>query len=70
MIILLIIAFAAIGLVEVRSLIHKKYWRELICFCVFFAFSFVICILQASGVKLPSPTQGIRTFLQTIHLHF
>lgn len=70
MIILIILAFVLVAIIQIPSLVKKKYWRELIAFCVFFLFSFVICILQAAGVKLPSPAKGLQSILDKINLHF
>ena len=70
MIILLIIIFIFIGLIQILSLIRKKYWRELVWFCILHTLSFVLCLLLAVGVKLPNLTKGINTFLYNINLHF
>ena len=70
MMIILILGFALLGVIQITILVKKKHWRDLMAFCVFFVFSFVVCILQAKGVKLPSPTKGIRAFFGSINLHF
>ena len=70
MIVFLVLVFALFGVIQISILLRKKKWRDLTVFCIFFVFSFVICILHASGVQLPSPIMGINAFLDRINLHF
>ena len=70
MIVALALAFGLLGVIQITILVRKKQWRDLVVFCIFFVFSFIVCILQASGVVLPSPTKGIEVFLDKMHLHF
>lgn len=67
--ILLIVAFAALALIQIPRLVRKKCWRELFFFCLFFVFSFAVSLLQAAEVKLPSPAKGIKAFLDMINFH-
>jgi len=63
---LLTITFIAIGLFEVPALVKNKHWRELTVFSVFFVLAFVLALLQASDVKIPSPVRGLEYFFGEI----
>ena len=69
-IILLIVVFGIIGIVQIKKLIQKKYYKEMAIFCICLAASFVISVLYAAGVELPSPAHLLQSFLQSINLHF
>ncbi|SDM99815.1 hypothetical protein [Acetanaerobacterium elongatum] len=58
--------FALIGFTETPALIQKKMWRELVVFSVLFVFSFVVCLLYAMGVDVPSPIRGIKYLLENV----
>lgn len=46
--------YAIFAVVEIVSLKKSKQYKELIVFCVIFLISYVISMLIAFGVKLPS----------------
>ncbi len=58
-VILLVVATIAIILYEVPSLVRKKLWGELVLFSVLLAFGFTLALLQALGITVPSPVEGI-----------
>jgi len=62
--VLLIAAFAAMFIYEFSLLKKEKLWRELAAFLAFFAFAFTIGLLQAMGVELPNPLEGIRYLIE------
>ena len=68
--ILVVLIFIVFAAVEVPPLLKYNYRRELVFFLLFFAFALTLCILQAAGIKLPSPVKGIGTLLDTLGLHF
>jgi len=58
MILAIISIFIIIALFQVPSLIKRQMWRELAAFLVLLAIGFILSILQAIGVEIPSPNQG------------
>ncbi|AHF09461.1 hypothetical protein DEHRE_04720 [Dehalobacter restrictus DSM 9455] len=66
MIFLLTIAFVAIGLFEIPALVRNKHWRELAVFSVFFVLAFILALLQAADVKIPSPVKGMEYLFKDI----
>ncbi|EHQ88520.1 hypothetical protein [Desulfosporosinus youngiae] len=71
MIFLLVCAFIGVILFEVPSLIRNKHWRELIVFSIFLSMAFLMSLLPAIGVKLPSPAKGIDYLIEDIlHLNY
>lgn len=62
--------FAAIAFADVPKMIQKKHWRSLILYSVFFLSVFILGILIAFDVKIPSPIKAIQSFYQSIHLSF
>lgn len=53
MIILIVIFFGLVFFFYAPGLIHKKYWAELVLFCVFLFVGFGISILHSLGIPLP-----------------
>ena len=71
LILLVIIVFAIIGFFGCRSLIEKKYWRELIVFSVILFMGFVLFAMQSLEIKIPSPGEGVKLFVeQVLHLGY
>ncbi|AFV06281.1 hypothetical protein DCF50_p2278 [Dehalobacter sp. CF] len=66
MIFLLTITFVAIGLFEVPALVRNKHWRELTVFSVLFVSAFILALLQAADVKIPSPVKGVEYLIKDI----
>lgn len=59
MILLLLCGFSLIFLWEVPRLIQRKYWRELLVFCLFMAVALLFSVLLTIGVELPQVSTAI-----------
>ena len=59
MILLLLFAFSLIFLREVPRLIQRRYWRELLVFCLFMAVAMLLSVLLTIGVELPQVSTAI-----------
>ena len=71
MVFLLILVFIVIALIEIPSLIRKKYWRELVVFLFFLLFVFIMTLLQIIGIKLPNPVKGLEYLIKDVlHLSY
>ena len=71
MIFLFISVFIVAALLEIPSLVRKKYWRELTVFSLFLLFALVLGLLQTIGVKLPSPMKGLEyLIMDVLHLDY
>ncbi|MEL7568446.1 MAG: hypothetical protein AAGU27_26715 [Dehalobacterium sp.] len=57
---LLLLAFLVMAAWEVPGLFSKKLWRELTVFSTLWLLGFVLSLLLTLGVRLPSPTNGIK----------
>ncbi|HHV79933.1 MAG TPA: hypothetical protein GXX40_10060 [Firmicutes bacterium] len=66
MVALLILAFIAITLFEVPSLIKKKMWGELAAFSVYLLIGMALTIPQALGIRLPNPTKTIEALFRPL----
>ncbi|HBK68624.1 MAG TPA: hypothetical protein DDZ91_08275 [Firmicutes bacterium] len=53
MIFLVILGFGLIVVVEVPSLIHRQYWRELVVFSFFIFVGLLLTVFLTLGVELP-----------------
>jgi hypothetical protein len=71
LILLLITACTGIVLLEIPSLIRKKYWRELVVFAFFQSTAFILALPLTLGIKLPSLTRGMEyVFRDLLHLSY
>lgn len=50
---LLLFGFAILALLEIPSLVKNRWWRDLICFGVFWAIGLILSIMIAMGITLP-----------------
>jgi hypothetical protein len=53
---LVLIGFGAIALIQIPGLVRKQWWRELICFTVFWSLGLVLAVILSMGIKLPPLT--------------
>ena len=65
-ILLVVLAFAGIGTMDVPRMVKNRRWRDLIAYSVFFALVLALGILVASGVKVPSPIKAIQAFYRDV----
>lgn len=66
-----IIVFAIIGYFGSRTLIRKKNWRELVVFSVILFIGFALFALQSLDIKIPSPGEGVKLFVEEVlHLGY
>lgn len=65
-ILLVVLAFAGIGAMDVPHMVKNKRWHDLIAYSIFFALVLTLGILVASGVKVPSPIKGIQALYRDI----
>jgi hypothetical protein len=67
----MLLIYVIIALCQIPALIKKKYWRELIAFSFFFALAFILNLLQALDIKIPSPMKEIQYLLEDVlHLKY
>ena len=66
MFILVIIAYAIVGFIEIMPLIKKKKKKELILYSITFISAFVISILLSLGVEIPSPAKPIASMVKAV----
>ncbi|MCG8500524.1 MAG: hypothetical protein MJB12_08985 [Firmicutes bacterium] len=59
MFVLVILAYALIGFIEIVPLVQKKQRKELVLYSVTFGLAFIISLLLSLGVKIPSPARPI-----------
>lgn len=68
---LVIIIYISIALVQIPSLIKKKYWREVTVFSIFWACAFIFSLLLSLDVTIPSPLKMLQYGVQDkYHLHY
>lgn len=65
-----VLAFAAIAVLDVSKLIKGKQTRTLWIYAAFFTCVLTLAILQGAGVKIPSPMVLINKLLKSIHLSY
>lgn len=70
MTLLLILAYAIVAFLQIRSLAAKRQWRDLAVFSVFMAASFAASLLLNLGVNLPNPVDAIQGLLEKLGLHY
>lgn len=71
MTIAVVAVYLVTGYFFTRSLVKRKYWRELVSGLVILTFGFALLALQALDVKIPSPGEGIRIFVENfLHLGY
>jgi len=70
MVILVILAFTIIAGVQIPLLVKKKYIKELIAFCIFLFFGFMLMLLLTLGVELPSPNDTIMWLFDLMNWRF
>jgi hypothetical protein len=61
--------FLAIAFLDIGFLV-KRTRRELVVYGFFFAFVFILTLLQTMGVQIPSPIMLFDVFLKEIHLSY
>ena len=66
MVIIILIAYAVIGVVEIVPLARKKELRKLFVYTAFFAFALVISVLLGLGVKIKSPAVFIKALIYAL----
>ncbi|HBR08637.1 MAG TPA: hypothetical protein DD735_07060 [Clostridiales bacterium] len=71
MIFLVVAIYIGIGFFGSRSLVKKKCWREASAFLVLLSFGFALIILQTLDIKIPSPGNGVKLFVEKVlHLGY
>lgn len=71
MIFLFVAVYIGIGFFGSRNLVQKKCWREAAAFFILLSLGFALLILQALGIKIPSPGNGINLFVEKVlHLGY
>ncbi len=71
MIFVLIPLFIVVGILQISTLVKKRFWRELIVFSTLYIIAFGLSLLYVSGVQLPSPMQAIKYVIEDIlHLKY
>lgn len=63
MIALLLVGFAILALLQIPSLVRKRWWRELICFAVLWFMGLILSIMVSMGINLPPITTIINKFI-------
>lgn len=71
MVLLVIFIFAVLALSDFPKLIRSKKWYEVTVLSCLYVGVFILAVLQATGVKLPSPVKGIQHFIvDFLHLGY
>lgn len=65
-VLLVLLAFAGIGAIDLPDMIKSKQRRDLIIYSVIFVLVFTLGILVAAGVKIPSPIKAIQAFYRDV----
>ncbi|SBW09164.1 conserved hypothetical protein [uncultured Eubacteriales bacterium] len=69
--VLVLLAFAGIGVADLPEMVKTKRWRDLTIYCVLFLLVLTLGVLIAMGVKIPSPIKAIQAFYRDVlHLSF
>ena len=63
MIALLIIGFAMLALLQIPSLVQKRWRRELICFAVLWFMGFIFSVMLSMGINLPPISTIINKYI-------
>ncbi len=63
-----LLLMVVIAVVEVPSLIRKRWWRELMVLALVWLMATVYGILVIAGIPIPQPTRVITTFFQSLGL--
>jgi hypothetical protein len=53
---LVLIGFGIIALIQIPGLVRKQWWRELICFTLFWSLGLILAVILSMGIKLPPLT--------------
>ena len=56
MIALVLMGFGMVALIQIPGLVRKQWWRELICFTVFWSLGLIFAVILSMGIKLPPLT--------------
>ena len=70
MTLLLIMAYALVSWLQIRSLAVKRQWRDLAVFSALMAASFTASLLMSLGVNLPNPIDAVQALLEKLGLHY
>lgn len=63
MIILLLIGFSMMALLQIPSLVRKRWWKELICFTVLWSMDLILSLMLSRGIILPPISTIINRFI-------
>ena len=63
---LVFLAFAGIGAIDLPDMVRNKRWRDLVVYSIIFLLVLALGVLVASGVKVPSPIKAIQAFYQDV----
>ena len=63
---LVLLIFVLIALIQVPSLVKKKYFRELTAFFIFYLIALILSILLVFDVNLPSPYKAMRYVIEDV----
>ena len=63
MIVLMMIVFAILALLQIPSLVRKRWWRELICFAVLWCMGLIFSVMVSLGITLPPISTIINKFI-------
>ncbi|MEH7094086.1 hypothetical protein [Neobacillus vireti] len=55
-----------ISIYELRPLMKKKFYKEIVCFCFLLSSGTLLTILIALGVNIPNPLDWIITFIKPL----
>lgn len=66
MFVMIILAYAGVGLYEIFPLYKSKQKRELVLYSVIFTLAFILSLLLSLGVEIPSPADPIEAAVDFI----
>jgi len=61
--IFLLLIYALIIIISVPGLIKRREWRELAAFSILYIVAFVLGLLYALDIPIPSPMKGLQHFI-------
>ena len=70
MIVILTVAFGALGIYQIPKMVKKKYWTDLGVFCILFALGYTLCLLEVLDIPYPNFPSIIEPILDALNLHY
>lgn len=66
----LLLCFGLIALIDLTPILKQKNWKDTIAFCVLFALTLAVAILDQLGMPPPSTVLALDGLLRNLHLYY